>query len=91
MFGNNRTGALGLAGHANEGPPIVASAPQVSVVPVTHVWGSVWRCFGAVCSIHNTPKLVTAVELSNSLTLVVAAVLYRGWRPVPAVALQRPP
>ncbi|CAM9161207.1 unnamed protein product [Ectocarpus sp. 12 AP-2014] len=29
MFGNNRDGALGLAGHANEGPPIVASAPQL--------------------------------------------------------------
>lgn len=29
MFGNNRAGALGLVGHSNEGPPIVASAPQV--------------------------------------------------------------
>lgn len=29
MFGNNRDGCLGVAGHANEGPPIVASSPQV--------------------------------------------------------------
>lgn len=28
-FGNNRFGALGLAGNENEGPPVVASAPQV--------------------------------------------------------------
>lgn len=30
-FGNNRFGALGVAGHDNEGPPIVASAPQVRI------------------------------------------------------------
>lgn len=29
-FGNNRSGALGLAGHDNEGPPIVESTPKVS-------------------------------------------------------------
>ncbi|CAN0066321.1 unnamed protein product [Hapterophycus canaliculatus] len=29
MFGNNRDGSLGVAGHANEGPPLVASAPQL--------------------------------------------------------------
>ncbi|CAM9344978.1 unnamed protein product, partial [Laminaria digitata] len=28
-FGNNRSGALGLAGHANEGPPIVESTPKL--------------------------------------------------------------
>lgn len=33
MFGNNRDGSLGVAGHANEGPPIVASAPQVRYPP----------------------------------------------------------
>lgn len=31
-FGNNRYGALGVAGHRDEGPPIVAAAPQVTKI-----------------------------------------------------------
>ncbi|CAN0044765.1 unnamed protein product, partial [Ectocarpus fasciculatus] len=54
MFGNNRDGALGVAGHANEGPPIVASAPQL----VTGLKGKQVVQIG--CGLQHTVALTAA-------------------------------